>query len=76
MKKILPFDDDPIIKSYPHYSFMCSMACISFSVSSRLIHSLNKNKGNPDSPPFQVTLCYSILCMRYRIPTSFTCAFY
>ena len=25
MKKILPFDDDPIIKSYPHYSFMCSM---------------------------------------------------
>lgn len=25
MKKILPFDDNPIIKSYPHYSFMCSM---------------------------------------------------
>ena len=24
-KKILPFEENPVITSYPHYSFMCSM---------------------------------------------------
>lgn len=29
MKKILPFDDDPIIKSYPHYSFIFELVITS-----------------------------------------------